>query len=39
MKLLIIISAILLLVSCNRGLSPYQAANKGGLKCGKNHIK
>jgi hypothetical protein len=39
MKLLTVIAVVLFLIGCSRGLSPYQAANKGGLKCGKNHIK
>lgn len=39
MKSILIVIAILFLVSCSRGLSPYQAANKGGNKCGKYHLK
>lgn len=39
MKLLTIIAVALFLVGCSRGLSPYQAANKGGTKCGKYHLK
>ena len=39
MKLVTIIAAVLFLVGCSRGLSPYQAANKGGMKCGKYKLK
>lgn len=38
-KLITFASLAILLLSCNRGVSPHQAATKGGLKCNKNFIK
>ena len=34
----VLISAVLFIVSCARGLSPEQAAN-GRVKCGKNYVR
>ena len=28
-----------LLISCSRNFTPYQAANRGNLKCGKHRLK
>jgi hypothetical protein len=39
MKKILILTAILFLIGCSRNVTPYQAANKGGMKCGKNHLK
>jgi hypothetical protein len=40
MKKVLVVVAVLsfLLMSCNRGLTPYQAANKSG-KCGRGYIR
>jgi hypothetical protein len=34
---LVLISTIL--VSCSRSFTPHQAANRGGLKCGKHTLR
>jgi len=39
MKKLVTLTAILFLIGCSRNVTPYQAANKGGLKCGKYKLK
>jgi hypothetical protein len=38
-KLLICMAIVGWLESCTSSMSPYKAANKGGLKCGKGHIR
>jgi hypothetical protein len=39
-KVLLALTVItLLLMSCNRGISPYQAAHGKAGKCGKNFIR
>jgi hypothetical protein len=30
---------LLLLSGCSRNVTPHQASSKGGLKCGKYHLK
>jgi hypothetical protein len=35
--LLLVLSYIL--ISCNRGFTPSQAASRGGMKCGKHRLK
>jgi len=39
MKSILILTAILFLIGCSRSITPYQAANKGGTKCGKYRLK
>lgn len=41
MKKLVVAAVIIgfVLTSCNRGISPYQAANGKAGKCGKHHIR
>ena len=39
MKKILILTAILFLIGCSRNVNPYQAANKGGMKCGKYKLK
>ena len=39
-KVLVVLTVItLFLMSCNRGISPYQAANGKAGKCGRNFIR
>lgn len=37
-KLLVLLTLAALLASCQRTLTPNQAANRGSLKCGKYHL-
>lgn len=41
MKKIILVSVIIstILMSCSKGITPNQAANRGGLKCGKYRLK
>jgi PBP1b-binding outer membrane lipoprotein LpoB len=38
-KITIALLITLFFVSCARQVTPYQAANRGGMKCGKHHLK
>lgn len=37
-KLLVLLLLATLVASCQRTLTPSQAANRGSLKCGKHHL-
>jgi hypothetical protein len=38
-KILLTLLITTLLISCGRNLTPYQASQKGGMKCGKNRLR
>jgi hypothetical protein len=38
-KILILFLTTILLISCSKNFTPHQAANRGGLKCGKHRLK
>ncbi len=37
-KLFVLLTVAALFASCQRTLTPHQAANRGSLKCGKHHL-